>query len=111
MREAGMSLRQIAQRVGHHHSFTVSRGNQCHFKTILLANGFRRTSRPMALSSRQDVIRDLPGLPPLAPCELSGIVINEQEVYDQFKILNIENFPSHLLDFEILPFYAPGSFF
>jgi hypothetical protein len=35
-------------------------GNQCHFKTVLLANGFRRTSRPMALSSRQDVIRDLP---------------------------------------------------
>jgi hypothetical protein len=26
---------------------------------------------------------------PLAPCELSGIVINEQEVYDQFQILNI----------------------
>jgi hypothetical protein len=32
---------------------------------------------------------DLPDVPPLAPCELSGIVINEQEVYDQFQILNI----------------------
>jgi hypothetical protein len=31
----------------------------------------------------------LPDVPPLAPCELSGIVINEQEVYDQFQILNI----------------------
>jgi hypothetical protein len=32
---------------------------------------------------------DLPDVTPLAPCELSGIVINEQEVYDQFQILNI----------------------
>ena len=32
---------------------------------------------------------DLPDVPPLALCELSGIVINEQEVYDQFQILNI----------------------
>jgi hypothetical protein len=32
---------------------------------------------------------DLHDVPPLAPCELSGIVINEQEVYDydQFQIL------------------------
>ena len=29
---------------------------------------------------------DLPDVPPLAPCELSGIVINEQEVCDQFQI-------------------------
>ena len=32
---------------------------------------------------------DLPDVPPLAPCELSGIVINEQEVCDQLQILNI----------------------
>ena len=32
---------------------------------------------------------DLPDVPPLAHCELSGIVINEQEVCDQFQILNI----------------------
>jgi hypothetical protein len=32
---------------------------------------------------------DLPVVPPLAPCELSGIVINEQEVCDQFQSLNI----------------------
>jgi hypothetical protein len=32
---------------------------------------------------------NLPDVPPLAPCELSGIVINEQEVCDQFQILNI----------------------
>ena len=32
---------------------------------------------------------DLPDVPPLAPCELSGIVINEQEICDQFQILNI----------------------
>jgi hypothetical protein len=32
---------------------------------------------------------DLPDVPPLAPCELSGIVINKQEVCDQFQILNI----------------------
>ena len=32
---------------------------------------------------------DLPDVPPLAPCELSGIVINEQEVCDQFQSLNI----------------------
>jgi hypothetical protein len=37
---------------------------------------------------------DLPDVPPLAPCELSGIVINEQEVYDQFQIV--------LLNFETL---------
>ena len=30
---------------------------------------------------------------PLAPCELSGIVINEQEVCDQFQILNISKPP------------------
>jgi IS30 family transposase len=34
MREAGMSLRQIAQRVGHHHSFTVSRIFNKHRLTI-----------------------------------------------------------------------------
>ena len=34
MREAGMSLRQIAQRVGHHHSFTVSRIFNKHWLTI-----------------------------------------------------------------------------
>ena len=32
---------------------------------------------------------DLPDVPPLAPCELSGIDITEQEVMDQFQILNI----------------------
>ena len=32
---------------------------------------------------------DLPDVPRLAPCELSGIVINEQEVCDQFQISNI----------------------
>ena len=32
---------------------------------------------------------DLPNVPPHAPCELSDITITEQEVIDQFRILNI----------------------
>lgn len=32
---------------------------------------------------------DLPDIPPLSPCELSDIIITEQEVIDQFQILNV----------------------
>ena len=36
---------------------------------------------------------ELPDLPPLSPCELSDIVITEQDVIDQFQILKINKPP------------------
>ena len=38
--------------------------------------------------SRCDVEPELPNVPPLAPCELSDIVVTERDVTDQFLILN-----------------------
>jgi hypothetical protein len=52
----------------------------------------------------------------LAPCELSGIVINEQEVYDQFQILNIskpagpDNLPPKFLKAVFQSLVKPRSF-
>ena len=50
-----------------------------------------------------ETVPDLPNGPPLAPCELSDIVVNEREVIDQLEILNIskpggpDNLPPKLL--------------
>ena len=38
--------------------------------------------------SRCEVEPDLPNVPPFSPCELSDIVVTEQDVQDQFQILN-----------------------
>jgi hypothetical protein len=65
------------------------------------------------LVSNIDSEPDLPDVPSLAPCELSGIVINEQEVCDQFQILNIskpagpDNLPPKFLKAKIplIPYF------
>lgn len=42
-----------------------------------------------ATVSSLDVEPEIPNIPPLAPCELSDIVVSEQEIFDQFQILNV----------------------
>ena len=44
-------------------------------------------------TSTPDHEPELHDLPPLSPCELSDIVITEQDVIDQFQILKINKPP------------------
>jgi hypothetical protein len=56
------------------------------FHPVDKANSINNYFTPV---SNIDSEPDLPDVPRLAPCELSGIVINEQEVCDQLQILNM----------------------